>query len=156
MSDDVRQRDRKPRRKPPEIIGGSIADDNHAVLSLATDTDDGPMRHRKTPCLECPWRKDAEPGAFPAEAYRLSAGTTYDMGQTMFSCHMSGAGPAHRVCAGFLLRGADHNFLVRMAMAYDRYDPDTVSSDVELYENYREMAVANGVDQDDPAIAPCR
>lgn len=144
------------RRKAPEIIGGTLADDSHAVLSLASDTDDGPLQHRRTPCPECPWRKDAPRGAFPAEAFRVSATTAYDMADSMFGCHMSGAGEAHRTCAGFLLRGAQHNLLVRLAAAYERYDPETVSSAVELYEDYRSMAIANGVDPEDPAIAPCR
>ena len=38
-----------------------------------------------------------------------------------------------------------------------RYNPSEVSDDgLDLYDGYRSMAIANGVDPADPAIAPCR
>jgi hypothetical protein len=69
---------------------------------------------------------------------------------------MSGAGePA--TCAGFLLRGAENNLAVRMAIMEGRLDPaDVNDGGVQLYEGYRSMAIANGVPADDPAIARCR
>lgn len=109
--------------------------------------------HRRSPCEECPWRRDAPIGAFPPEAYRHSANTAYDMSSHIFSCHMTGAEkPA--TCAGFLLRGAEHNFSVRMARSDGRCLD--MSSDAPLYDNYREMATANGVPADDAALARCR
>jgi hypothetical protein len=59
-------------------------------------------------------------------------------------------------CAGFLLQNADNNLAVRIASSVGRFDPDSVSSDVPLYEDYRAMAIANGVPPDDDAIAECR
>lgn len=115
----------------------------------------GPLVHRRKPCAECPWRRDAPGGAFPAQAYRLSARTAYDMAESMFSCHMAGA-TAPSVCAGFLLRGADHNLSVRLGIIRGEYDPGRVSSDVALHDDYRAMAVANGVASDDPVLKPCR
>lgn len=156
MSRGKTKRKARSRHEAPEIIGGTLADDNHAVLTLASTPSGEPLPHRRSPCPECPWRKDAPKGAFPSEAYRVSASTAYDMADSMFGCHMSGFGEAHRTCAGFLLRGAEHNLLVRLAIAYDRYDPKSVSSPAELYENYRTMAIANGVDPDDPVLQPCR
>lgn len=112
-------------------------------------------RHRRTPCAECPWRRDAKVGAFPAEAYRISAKTAYGMGQSTFACHMAGSqNPA--TCAGFLLRGAVHSMIVRMATVLGRLDPRQVNTSVPLYDSYREMAEANGVDPDDPILKPCR
>lgn len=74
--------------------------------------------------------------------------------QHTFGCHQSGSKkPA--TCAGFLLRGADHNLAVRLA----RMRGEMVISDepqIDLHENYKEMAVANGVDEDDPALSHCR
>lgn len=55
-----------------------------------------------------------------------------------------------------LLRGADHNLSVRLAMAKGRIEPTDVTTDVDLYDSYREMAEANGVSPDDPALALCR
>lgn len=107
--------------------------------------------HQTAPCARCPWRKDAKIGRFPAEVFRLSARTTYDMADTTFGCHMS---PMDRAltCAGFLLRGAADNLIVRLRAG--QYGD--VHSDVELYGSYREMAIANGVDADDPVLEPCR
>lgn len=135
------------------------ADENVRVAGVGSDgflwgvrAVRGGGRFRKTVCAECPWRRDAEVGRFPAQAFRESASTSYDMAQRMFSCHMSGAAkPA--VCAGFLLRNADHNLSVRVACVEGRYDPSEVSDGgADLYDNYREMAIANGVASDDPRL----
>jgi hypothetical protein len=130
-------------------------DGKHQVVTIEATGRDA-LWHRRQPCAECPWRKDAPLKAFPASAYRHSARTSYDMGQSVFACHMSGAEKS-ATCAGFLLVGAQHNMLVRLAMLDGRYDPGAVSANgVALYESYRQMAIANGVDPDDPALAPCR
>ncbi|AOG03415.1 DUF6283 family protein [Bosea sp. RAC05] len=143
-----------PRRKTT-IKAVHQADANHQVLSLTTEVSDR-TSFRRTPCRECPWRSDIPAGAFPAEAFRYSAKTAYDMADSTFACHVSGARKP-TTCAGFLLRGADHNLSVRLAIAADRFDPDEVhSGGLELYAGYRSMAIANGVHPDDPAIAPCR
>jgi hypothetical protein len=60
-------------------------------------------------------------------------------------------------CAGFLLSyGAQHNLLVRMALARGQLDLDKVNSNVPLFRTYREMAIANGVSPDDPVLRECR
>jgi hypothetical protein len=59
------------------------------------------------------------------------------------------------VCAGFLLRGADHNLSVRLGTISGKYGA-VEDGGHELHENYRAMAIANGVDADDPVLAPCR
>lgn len=142
-------------RRRPAILRIQPADENHQVLTLK-GANTGKAVYRRKPCAECPWRKDAALGAFPAEAYRHSAETAHDLSNHLFSCHMSGANePA--TCAGFLLRGAEDNLSVRMAIFDGRYDPSQVTDGgVELYEGYRSMAIANGVPADDPAIAHCR
>ena len=90
-------------------------------------------------------------GAFPPEVFRLSASTTYNLAENEFGCHACKRDEP-KTCTGFLLLGAAHNVTVRM------YGPDIaeVSSTHPLYDNYREMAVANGVDPDDPVLVPCR
>lgn len=111
--------------------------------------------YRKRPCSDCPWRVDAT-GEFPPEAFRLTANTAYDLSQHTFACHQ--AGPEKSMaCAGFLLRGAYHNLAVRFRIAKGEIDPDAVEDGgVELHKNYRAMAVANGVDPDDPVLERCR
>jgi hypothetical protein len=136
-----------------EIIKETPADHNHQVVSLVTSGADS-MAHRIKPCQTCPWRKDAV-GEFPSEAFRISAHTAYDMAREPFACHSSGKSrPA--TCAGFLLRGADHNRSVRIAYIASRLTNDFHDGGHELFDSYRDMAIANGVDPDDPIIAPCR
>lgn len=133
-----------------ETLGVKKAGTGYQVTTLRLENS-GKLLHRKQPCEECPWRIDADIGAFPAEAFRLSANTAQDLSGHLFSCHMSGTcKPA--ICAGFLLRGADDNMAVRMAAAVGLYDPGSVSSEVELYDSYRDMAEANGVSPMDPAL----
>lgn len=111
--------------------------------------------YRKTPCKGCPWVKE-NAGSFPPDAFKHSANTAHDMSNHRFGCHESGAEkPA--TCAGFLLRGADHNLAIRLDILRGRINPLAIHDDGrELFRSYRDMAVENGVREDDPAIAACR
>lgn len=135
------------KRKRATIVERHRCNDRHEVLSI-----EGRGTYRREPCQECPWRLDAPVGRFPVEAFRHSANTCHDAALRTFACHMSGADkPA--TCAGFLLsRSAIHNVAVRVGMSAGRLDLDQVSSTVPLYGDYRAMAIANGVDPDDPSI----
>lgn len=134
----------------PKILQVRPAGDGHQVVTVKGN---GCGRHRKKPCHDCPWRKDAT-GIFPTEAFKHSAETAYDMSQHVFSCHASGVKrPA--ICAGFLLRGADHNLSVRLAKMRGQ-NLDVGDGGHELHASYRAMAIANGVSEDDPVLIPCR
>lgn len=134
----------------PKILQVRPAGDGHQVVTVKGN---GCGRHRKKPCRDCPWRKDAT-GGFPTEAFKHSAETAYDMSQHVFSCHASGVKrPA--ICAGFLLRGADHNLSVRLAKMRGQ-NLDVGDGGHELHASYRAMAIANGVSEDDPVLIPCR
>lgn len=137
-------------RKSTVITRVRPADENHQVLTV----EGSGGSYRKKPCKNCPWRIDAV-GEFPAEAFRHSASTAYDMAKETFACHEAGAKkPA--TCAGFLLRGADHNLSVRLGYITGRYKGDVSDGGHQLHDNYRAMAVANGVSPDDPILAQCR
>ena len=143
------------------VIDRRMAGDDHAVLTVQG----GGARYRKSPCDDCPWRRDAV-GKFPPEAFIHSASTAYDVPDqvmlmiesgkepSVFGCHSS-KHSAPATCAGFLMRGAMHNMAMRMR---DHGDWESQVSDGghELFYNYREMAVANGCDPADPALALCR
>ena len=127
------------------------AGENHQVVTVTG----GSGLYRRTPCETCPWRKDAT-GEFPAEAFKHSAPTAYDMADHVFACHSSGSErPA--ICAGFILNGSGHNLSVRMKLAGKKINLHEVSDGGNgLYESYRAMAVGNGVDPEDPVLKPCR
>lgn len=138
------------RKLAPKITQIRPADQNNQVVTV----EGGKGIYRREPCPKCPWRVDAT-GEFPAEAFRHSAGTAYDMAEHTFGCHESGTKrPA--MCAGFLLRGADHNLTVRLAYMTGRLKGDVADGGHKLHENYRAMAIANGVPENDPALAACR
>lgn len=148
------------RRTGPSITNARLAGDEHLVLTI-----EGCGGHyRRRPCggevstperPGCPWRVDAT-GHFPAEAFAHSANTADDLSGKMFGCHESGADrPA--TCAGFLLRGADHNMTVRMRLSSGSIDLSQVDDGGhELWPGYVTMAVENGLDMDDPALRNCR
>jgi Family of unknown function (DUF6283) len=138
----------------PRITRRRRAGPRHAVITIVGRSQKG-RGYRVEPCAQCPWRLD-QTGAFPAEAFRLSAATAYEAATRTFGCHMSPA-QAPLTCAGFLLSpGALHNLLVRLALAKGRLDLDRIKSAVPLYTTYRAMAIANGVPADDPVLARCR
>jgi hypothetical protein len=135
---------------PPKVLGIHPADEHHQVVTVSSD---GQAKWRKKPCSDCPWRKDAV-GLFPAEAFRHSANTATDMSTHKFGCHQSGKDkPA--TCAGFLVQGADHNLSVRLERMRGHM-MDATDGGLDLFSDYVEMAIANGVDPDDPVLKPCR
>jgi hypothetical protein len=127
------------------------ADWNHQVVTV----EGGKGLYRKEPCGGCPWRCD-NVGEFPAEAFRHSAHTAYDMAQETFGCHESGSDkPA--MCAGFLLRGADNNLSVRLKQMQKKLRMDELSDGGhELHDSYAAMAIANGVGADEEVLQACR
>lgn len=144
--------DPKPGVKRHTVVQVRPAGVDHQVVTLQSQKGCKSL-YRKEPCPQCPWREDAV-GVFPPEAFRHSAGTAYDMSTHNFACHDSGTRkPA--VCAGFLLRGADHNLAVRLQRMQGNYD-DVSDGGHVLHDSYRAMAIANGVPPDDPVLAPCR
>lgn len=77
------------------------------------------------------------------------------MAQHMFACHRSGSQkPA--TCAGFLLRGEQHNLAVRVRRIQGTFKDDVTDAGHALHESYKAMAVANGVHKDDPLLVHCR
>lgn len=133
-------------------VARRLADENNAVVTV----EGAGGGYCRTPCPECPWRVE-NAGSFPAEAFRISAPTAYDMADRTFACHMAGLEQPKK-CAGALLStGAEHNLKVRMALMRGSFRWDDVTAGgVVLHKSYAAMAVANGVDPDDPALRGCR
>lgn len=138
-----------------KVVATRQAGPEHQVVTVVSRQKPGQASsYRRRPCAKCPWRRDSV-GGFPAEAFRHSASTAYDMAQNTFACHDSGTKrPA--TCAGFLLRGSAHNLAVRLAYIQGKIGDDVDDGGHPLFEGYREMAIANGVSPDDPVLARCR
>jgi hypothetical protein len=122
----------------------------HQVVTV----EGGHKGYRREPCPGCPWIV-ANTGDFPAKAFEHSAPTAYDIAQEVFACHESGVQGGH-TCAGFILRGADHNMTMRLGYMTGRYKHDVTDGGYELHDSYRAMAIANGVDAGAPVLAQCR
>jgi hypothetical protein len=105
---------------------------------------------RRFPCGECPWRRDTEPGQFPACRYDALRATSDQPGlqAPMFGCHKGEPGTsADLACAGWLaVAGAEH-LAVRMAVITGRLEPEDLQPGEnwpELFGSYAEMAEAQG------------
>lgn len=136
----------------PKIIGIAPAGERHQVVTVLSES--GSSDYMKSPCKDCPW-KVSSTGEFPPEAFIHSATTAYDMARNTFACHSAGC-ENPKTCAGFLLVGADHNMAVRMKRILGENFDGLNDGGHELFSSYREMAIANGVDENHPALAPCR
>jgi hypothetical protein len=78
------------------------------------------------------------------------------MSKHVFACHESGTAKP-TTCAGFLLRGSEHNLSVRMAQIERKLILSEVHEDGrELFANYRCMAIANGVGENEECLRQCR
>lgn len=130
---------------PPLLVAdGILIDGRHRIAHL-----------RDSGALEAAYIDLTAVGKWPAEAFRASAETAYDMATHTFACHSAGAANP-RLCAGFLLRGADHNMRVRLDRMHDLVSDDVDDGGHVLHASYVAMAVANGVPSDDPALQACR
>jgi hypothetical protein len=141
----------KKKARRPRIIAKQKAGPRHQVLVIH-GRKDGSKAACAMPCATCPWRKDAV-GAFPAQAFRISAPTAYDMARQTFACHSAGRDNPMD-CAGFVLHGSDHNLRARVNRARGLYRGVSAGGHA-LFKSYREMAVANGVAPDDTLLQPC-
>lgn len=143
--------DRRTSTGAARVTQARAAGPDHQVVSV----EGAAHAYRRRPCGGCPWVTEND-GEFPAEAFVHSARTSYDLSQHVFACHEMGA--ARPVaCAGFLLRGAEHNLSVRLRAMHGELDLDQVHDDGRpLHASYRDMAVANGVCPDDPALTGSR
>lgn len=108
------------------------------------------LPYMPSPCRECPWRRDVPVGKFTPARFQALAHTAYDLARKVFACHMSKDG-GDVACAGYVLMQGAHNLAMRLAR-----QPFEVSTDVKLFSNYREMAIANGVRPRDPCLVECR
>ena len=148
MSQTEQSTEKAPRNV--SVVQVRQAGSDHQVVSVKG----GSGAYRRQPYGGCPWRID-QAGEFPAEAFVHSASTAYDMAQNMFACHESGSEkPA--TCAGFLLRGADHNLAVRLRRMKGDIGTDVTDGGHALFNDYRAMAEVNGVDPGHSALRNCR
>ncbi|MFD3798404.1 DUF6283 family protein [Streptomyces californicus] len=133
-----------------KVVAQRAADDIWGVVSLPYD---GAPKAVARPCggdEPCPWRRDASPGQFPAAAYELSAPTSQPGSPRRFGCHSS-TPASPRMCAGWLLRGAEHNAEVQALLATGQLARPDLPDRMELYDSYAEMAATNGALLDTPA-----
>ncbi len=135
------------------ILGVTPAGDDHQVVSVSSPQGEGGA-FMKSPCADCPWKRSST-GIFPAEAFAISAKTAYDMAESTFGCHCSGT-ENPRTCAGFLLVNSDHNLKVRLLRMQGETFEGLNDGGHDLFSSYREMAIANGVSPNDPALNDCR
>lgn len=106
------------------------------------------MNYRQRPCVDCPWRTDADLSKFTdhdfAKLVRTNGtpGDEAPPGTTMMACHQDQPGTAHamRLCAGwFAVVGPDH-VGVRMMVARGKLPPLRPGPDwPTLYASLKEL-----------------
>jgi len=101
------------------------------------------FRLKKT-CDECPWRKDVPVGRFPPERFVALRATVVQGLNALFACHKSVEG-REGVCVGYLLRCGENNWVVRLAASRKEFNPRELEAAGPLYDNFEQMAKANGV-----------
>lgn len=106
------------------------------------------LPRQKRPCAECPFRRDVEPGQFPAERYealrescRHEQNVQAPLGAPMFACHKSPEG-GEFACAGWLAVEGHNHIGVRVAVATGHLPVDALAPKPdwpELYATYEEV-----------------
>lgn len=111
------------------------------------------LPRQKRPCVNCPFRRDVEPGEFPTGRYEALRETCRNedtvqapFDAPMFACHKSPHG-SEFACAGWLAVEGLNHLRVRLALATGELPPESVQPAADwpdLYRDYDEMAAAMG------------
>jgi hypothetical protein len=99
---------------------------------------------KRTPCAECPWRRDVPTGTWPAERFQKLARTCRDDGWACMACHKSREGE-ELPCAGFVIVQRMDSIGVRLAV-WRGMKLEDYATDVELFGSFEEMLAANDVE----------
>lgn len=107
--------------------------------------------HCRRPCKRCPWRKDVDPGEFPASRYeelRVTSeqvpGREPGLDAPLFACHKTPEG-REMACAGWLAAVGHRHLGVRLAVIRRQLPPEVLTPGEDwppLFATYAEMAVA--------------
>jgi hypothetical protein len=105
--------------------------------------------YQRRPCKRCPWRRDVEPGEFPASRYEELRATSEQreghepgIGAPLFACHKTKEG-REMACAGWLAAVGHRHIGVRLAIVQRRLPPEVLHPGEdwpELFTTYDEMA----------------
>jgi hypothetical protein len=100
-------------------------------------------------CAECPWRRDVAPGQFPPARYEALRGSVEQGWGRLFACHKTPE-EDKRACVGYVLNqistvGGPQNFNLRRLLSSKRIVPEQMTLVGPQYDNYDEMAEANGL-----------
>ncbi len=99
----------------------------------------------KTPCSNCPWRRESDPDEWPRERWLNLVERTIDGLQAM-ACHKSPEDQPSP-CAGFVAQVGAESIGLRLLAAKGSFLPDDYASgDPSLYANFGEMLRAKGID----------
>lgn len=110
------------------------------------------MNVRKTPCEQCPWRRDVEPGQFPADRYEElaettgSAGEEADLDAPLFGCH-KGSPDSPMPCAGWLAAVGYDSLHVRILASRGEIPAEVLRPGDDwppLFDSFEEMAAYQG------------
>lgn len=114
------------------------------------------MKARRSPCSECPWRRDVPPGQFPSTRYQAlekthgGPGHEAPLDAPWFGCHKMPAyvEPGEEVaCAGWLAVEGIQHLGVRLAVSAGAVPAEALRPGEgwpELFGSYAEMAAAQG------------
>jgi uncharacterized protein DUF6283 len=105
----------------------------------------------KTPCNNCPWRRDAPVEHWDPDHFRSIWRNCQDDGQHVMLCHKAGSLPEEAqgtvVCQGWVRVMGTQAVGVRVALMQKRVTPDELEGGTEgLFDSFEEMMVANGIE----------
>jgi hypothetical protein len=110
------------------------------------------LPHRRFPCAECPFRRDTQPGQFPACRYDAlretvgQRGAEVGLDAPLFACHKSPEG-REEACVGWLAVCGVEHLGVRLAVITGRLEPGDLRPRAgwpPLFATYDEMAAVQG------------
>jgi len=116
--------------------------------SITTGSIRGKVRsnEHRSPCNNCPWRKDAPMGYWHPKHFRDVWYDCQDDGLGLMLCHKSKAAKRPIICAGYALIVGFDSIGLRISASKGEFVPGNYSAKgIPLHRSFKAMMVAQGL-----------
>ncbi len=116
--------------------------------SITTSSISGKVRadEKRSPCNDCPWRKDAPLGYWHPKHFRDVWFNCQDDGLHLMLCHKSKVAKRPIICAGYALIIKFNSIGLRFSAISGEFVPENYSAKgIPLHRSFKAMMVAQGL-----------
>ena len=103
---------------------------------------------KRSPCADCPWRKDAPVGFWHKSNFNKLWKNCQDDGLRLMLCHKSRKSRKKQICAGYAIVLGYESIGLRLAAISGQFDPnDYDANGIVLHPSFEAIMKAQGIRQ---------